>query len=81
MILSNFPGAIPGKYTYIENMDYNVDCLIDAAVSYEETAQEISELESEVSSLEFQRLALLSVVAVLAVLLVISFVVSRRREG
>lgn len=81
VILSNFPGAIPGKYTYIENTEYNVDCLVDAAVSYEETAEEISELESEVSSLEFQRLALVSAVAVLAVLLVISVVVSRRREG
>ena len=79
VILSNFPGAIPGKYTYIQNTEYNVDCLLDAAVSYEETAEEISELESEVSSLEFQRLALLSAVAVLAVLLVISAVVSRRK--
>lgn len=81
VVLSNFPGAIPGKYTYIENMEYNVDCLVDAAVAYEETAEEISELESEVSSLEFQRLALLSAVAVLAALLVVSVIVSRRRVG
>jgi ABC-type Zn uptake system ZnuABC Zn-binding protein ZnuA len=79
VVLSNFPGAIPGKYTYIENMAYNVDELINAATAYEETQTEISELESEVSSLEFQRIALVSAVAALAALLVLSVVISRRR--
>jgi ABC-type Zn uptake system ZnuABC Zn-binding protein ZnuA len=79
VILSNFPGAIPGKYTYLDNLDYNVEELIDAATAYEDTQTEISELESEVSSLEFQRIALISAVVVLAVLLVLSTAISRRR--
>ena len=79
VVLSNFPGAVPGKYTYIDNMAYNVDELINAAVAYEDTQIELSELESEVSSLEFQRLALISTSAALAVLLVLSAVISRRR--
>jgi ABC-type Zn uptake system ZnuABC Zn-binding protein ZnuA len=79
VVLSNFPEAIPGKYTYIDNMAYNVEELTNAAVAYEETQTEISELESEVSSLEFQRLVLMSAAAALAVLLVLSIVISRRR--
>lgn len=79
VILSNFPGAIPGKYTYLDNMAYNVDEIVDAATAYEDTRNEISDLESEVSSLEFQRLALMSAVVALAALLVLSVVISRRR--
>jgi ABC-type Zn uptake system ZnuABC Zn-binding protein ZnuA len=79
VVLSNFPGAIPGKYTYLDNMAYNVEELTNAATAYEATQAEISELESEVSSLEFQRAVLLSIAAVLAVLLVLSVVISRRR--
>jgi ABC-type Zn uptake system ZnuABC Zn-binding protein ZnuA len=79
VVLSNFPGAIPGKYTYLDNMDYNVEELVGAATAYEETQKEISELESKVSSLEFQRIALISAVAALAVLLVLSVMISRRR--
>ena len=79
VVLSNFPGAIPGKYTYLDNLAYNVEELINAATAYDETQSELSELESQVSSLEFQRLALVSAVAVLAVLLTLSIVISRRR--
>lgn len=79
VVLSNFPGAVPGEYTYIDNMAYNVDEVINAAVAYEDTQTEISELESEVSSLEFQRLALISTSIALAVLLVLSAVIARRR--
>ncbi|MGB2581241.1 MAG: zinc ABC transporter substrate-binding protein [Thermoplasmata archaeon] len=79
VVLSNFPGAVPGNYPYIDNMAYNVGELINAAVAYEDTQTEISELESEVSSLEFQRLALISTSIALAVLLVLSAVIARRR--
>ncbi len=80
VILSNFPDAIPGKYSYIDNLRYNVDELVNGAITYETTQTEISDLESEVSSLEFQRIALLSAVAVLAALLVISVQTSRRKK-
>ena len=79
VILSNFPGAIPGKYSYLDNMAYNVGELANAAQAYKETQNEIAELESEVSSLEFQRIALLSAVAVMTALLLLSFVISRRK--
>ncbi len=79
VVLSNFPGAVPGEYTYMDNMAYNVDEVINAAVAYETTQTEISELESEVSSLEFQRLVLSSIAVALAVLLVLSAVIARRR--
>ena len=81
VVLSNFPGAIPGKYTYLDNLEYNVEQLINGGIAYELTQQEISDLESEVSSLEFQRLALMSAAAVLAVLLTISVAVARRKAG
>ncbi|HIH00749.1 TPA: zinc ABC transporter solute-binding protein, partial [Thermoplasmata archaeon] len=81
VVLSNFPGAIPGKYTYLDNMAYNVEELINAATSYEETQGEISELESEVSSLEFQRLVLVSTLVAMSVLLVLSLVIGRRRTA
>ena len=71
VVLSNFPGAIPGKYTYLDNMAYNVEELINAATSYEDTQDEISELESEVSSLEFQRLVLASALVAMAVLMIL----------
>ena len=79
VVLSNFPGAIPGKYTYLDNQDYNVEELVNAATSYEETQDEISALESEVSSLEFQRLVLASGLVAMAVLLVLSLMIARRR--
>ncbi len=79
VVLSNFPGAVPGKYTYIDNMAYNVDEIINAAVAYEDTQTEISELESEVSSLEFQRIVLMSISVALALILVLTAVISRRR--
>ena len=79
VVLSNFPGAIPGKYTYIDNMDYNLNELLSGASAYESTQEEISDLESEVSSLEFQRMALLSAVVVLAALLALSIVITRRK--
>lgn len=79
VVLSNFPGAIPGMYTYLENLDYNVNELLNAAATYENTQDDISDLESEVSSLEFQRTALAAAVGVLAVLLAVAVVVARRR--
>ncbi|MCJ2532435.1 MAG: metal ABC transporter substrate-binding protein [Candidatus Thermoplasmatota archaeon] len=79
VVLSNFPGAVPGNYPYIDNMVYNVDELINAAVAYEDTQTEISELESEVSSLEFQRLVLMSIAVALAVILALFAVISRRQ--
>ena len=81
VILSNFPGAIPGKYSYLDNFAYNVEELVNAATAYEETQAEMSELESKVSSLEFQRVVLAAVVAILTALLVLSIVISRRREA
>ncbi|UCE45594.1 MAG: zinc ABC transporter substrate-binding protein [Methanobacteriota archaeon] len=79
VILSNFPGAIPGKYSYLDNLAYNVEELINAATAFEDTKSELSELESKVTSLELQRLVLASVVAVMAILFAISVVISRRR--
>ncbi|UCE92374.1 MAG: zinc ABC transporter substrate-binding protein [Methanobacteriota archaeon] len=79
VVLSNFPGAIPGRYTYLENMEYNIEELVNGATTYRSTQKEISDLESEVSSLEFQRLALISAIAVLSALLVISAIIARRK--
>ena len=79
VILSNFPGAIPGRYTYLDNLAYNVEELVNAATAFENTRTELSELESRVTSLEFQRVVLVSIVAVMAVLFAISIAISRRR--
>ncbi len=79
VVLSNFPGAIPGMYTYLENFEYNVDELLNAAATYENTQDEIADLESQVSDLEFQRMALGAAAGVLAVLLVVAVVVARRK--
>jgi ABC-type Zn uptake system ZnuABC Zn-binding protein ZnuA len=79
VVLSNFPGAIPGMYTYLENFEYNVNELLNAAAAYENTREEISDLESQVSDLEFQRTALAAAVGVLAVLLAVTVVIARRR--
>jgi ABC-type Zn uptake system ZnuABC Zn-binding protein ZnuA len=81
VVLSNFPGAIPGKYTYLDNFEYNVDELVNGAVAYETTQSEMSDLESEISSLEFQRVALASVVIVLAFLLLVSLMIARRKKA
>jgi len=81
VVLSNFPGAIPGKYTYLDNFEYNVDELINGAVAYETTQSELSDLESEISSLEFQRIALASVAVVLAFLLLLSLLIARRKNA
>lgn len=79
VVLSNFPEAIPGKYTYLDNFEYNVDELVNGAVAYDTMQSDLSDLESEVSSLEFQRLVLVSVVALLAFFFVLSMILARRR--
>lgn len=79
VVLSNFPGGIPGVYSYIDNMEYNINELINGATAYEENLQEISELEGQVSSLEFQRTVLVFALAVIAVFLAISVIVARRK--
>ncbi|HUV61446.1 MAG TPA: metal ABC transporter substrate-binding protein [Thermoplasmata archaeon] len=80
VVLSNFPGAIPGKYTYLDNFEYNVDELVNGAIAYETTQSELSDLESEISSLEFQRIALASAAMVLGFLLLLSLLVARRKK-
>ncbi|MDH3364681.1 MAG: metal ABC transporter substrate-binding protein [Thermoplasmata archaeon] len=80
VVLSNFPGAIPGKYAYLDNFEYNVDELVNGAVAFETMQSELSDLESEISSLEFQRVALASAVAALAILLVLSILIARRKK-
>jgi ABC-type Zn uptake system ZnuABC Zn-binding protein ZnuA len=80
IVLSNFPGAIPGKYTYLDNFEYNVDELVNGAIAYETTQSELSDLESEISSLEFQRIALASAAIVLAFLLLLSLLIARRKK-
>ena len=80
VILSNFPGAIPGKYTYLDNYAYNVGELVNAATAYEETQTVLSDLESKVASLEFQRVALAVAAAMLAALLLLSLMIGRRRK-
>ncbi|UCE80780.1 MAG: zinc ABC transporter substrate-binding protein [Methanobacteriota archaeon] len=80
VILSNFPGGIPGRYTYLDNIEYNFDEVVNGAVAYEMTQSELSDLESEISSLEFQRLALASLVAVLVFLLALFIILARRKR-
>lgn len=79
VVLSNFPGAIPDKDTYIENMNYNIDELINGAISYESHQEDVDELEAEISSLRFQRILLISILGIVAAISVILTVIRLRR--
>ena len=59
---------------------YNVEELVNAATAYEEIQTELSDLESKVSSLEFQRVALAVAVAMLSALLLLTLIIGRRRK-
>ncbi|KYK25362.1 hypothetical protein AYK24_04870 [Thermoplasmatales archaeon SG8-52-4] len=71
VIFTNFPGAIPGTDTYLDMITYNTNQLIDGINAYEYKKGDISDLESQISSLELQRnlSVLLSVIFVILALI------------
>ena len=53
VVLTNFPDASPGTYSYLEMIDHNTDELIDGAVRYDYKQGEIADLEAQVKDLEY----------------------------
>jgi len=68
IIVTNFPGAVPGTDSYLEALDYNSNQLMDGAASYEYKKGDIVELEDEVEALKLQRAILGATSAMFAVL-------------
>lgn len=68
IIFSNFPGAIPNTDTYLETITYNTQQLVNGIATYEYKQGDIAYLESQVSSLELQRNASLTVVFMLIII-------------
>lgn len=82
VVLTNFPDAAPGTYTYLDMIDYNTDALITGAEEYEHKRGEIADLESQVKDLEYQSglyLTMAVVFLIVALFLGVLLVRSRSR--
>ncbi len=82
VVLTNFPDAAPGTYTYLDMIDYNTDQLIEGAEKYEYKQGEIADLEAQVKDLEAESGAYLTMAIVfllVAVFLGVLLVRSRSR--
>ena len=80
VILTNFPGAIPGTDTYLDMIEYNTQQLIDGAKTYQNKRGEISRLEDEVGRLRSERSvyqATTAIASLLAIFFAVLFVRSR----
>ena len=79
IILTNFPGAIPGTDTYIDMIKYNTNQLISGISSFEYKKGEISNLLSQISAVEFQRNLSIVAAAILALVSVILAVLYKKK--
>jgi len=79
IILTNFPGAIPGTDTYIDMIKYNTNQLISGISSFEYKKGEISNLLSQISAVEFQRNLSIVAAAILALIAIILAVLYKKK--
>jgi len=82
VVLTNFPDAAPGTYTYLDMIDYNTEALISGAEEYEYKQGEIADLEGRVKDLEYQSglyLTMAVVLLIVALFLGVLLVRSRSR--
>lgn len=82
VIVTNFPGAIPGTGTYLDMLEYNAGKLIDGAQTYEYKKGDIARLESQVADLEFQSTLYLSMAVMfllLAMVMAMLFIRARNQ--
>ena len=79
VILTNFPGAIPGTYTYLDMITYNTEQIINGISTYYYKQGEIAELESYASGLELQRNILLFLVVIFGLLVSIILILYKKK--
>ena len=79
IILTNFPGAIPGTDTYLKMITYNTKQLLEGIEIYEYKQGEILELESQISELELQRNTSLLVTTIFGVLTCVFVVMYKKK--
>lgn len=79
IIVTNFPGAVPGTNSYLEALDYNSNQLMDGVSSYEYKKGDIAELEDEVEALKLQRAILGATSGIFAVLSAVLLVVYKKQ--
>ena len=79
IILTNFPGAIPGTDTYLKMITYNTKQLLEGIEIYEYKQGEILELESQISELELQRNTSLLVATIFGILTCVFVVMYKKK--
>ena len=79
VILTNFPGAIPGTNTYLDMITYNTKQIVDGISTYEYKQGAISQLEKEIYSLELQRNVSLAGIAILSLLAGIFIILYKKK--
>lgn len=81
VVLTNFPDAAPGTYTYLDMIDYNTAQLIEGAQEYQRKQGEIADLEAQVEDLELQNTLLLTMAVIfLVIALFMGIVLMRSRS-
>ncbi|MGC9308101.1 MAG: metal ABC transporter substrate-binding protein [Thermoplasmatota archaeon] len=79
VVVTNFPGAIPGTETYLQMLAYNTDQIVAGLSAHAYKQGDISELEGRISSLTLQRDVMLTLTLICAGLALAFFVLYRRK--
>lgn len=75
VVLTNYPGAVPGTDTIPEMLEYNANQLFDTLEKYREEKGKISELESQLREEKWKKQVFEALAAVLLVLCIVEAVV------
>ncbi|HEC81190.1 MAG TPA: zinc ABC transporter substrate-binding protein [Thermoplasmatales archaeon] len=79
IVLTNFPGAVPGTNSYLEMIRYNVNQTINGIALFDYKQGEIQGLEKTINSLEMQRNLFLAITLMFMILSIVLGVMYKRK--
>ena len=79
VIFTNFPGAVPSTDTYLDMITYNTKQLLEGIQNYEYKQGSIQELEDQLSAVELQRNASLTVATMFGILAIALFIMYKKK--
>ena len=81
VVLSNFPGAVPGTEEYPDLLSYNCEQMINALKTHIEQQGQIAELNEQLQAARNMNLALITIGLMLAVVVVVESALLFRQRG